>query len=1309
MSEIGNRQVAEGCPPAVAQLRLDAPGWLEASAGSGKTYAIEHLVLRLIQEGAAGSLPQILLVTYTEKAAGELKEKLRRRIESEAANPHANASARIRLRQAADSFDKASVFTIHAFCLQALQRYAFELGGLFQAQLADEGQLIEKAWLELRREAARDTGDSAFSGGVTSRLTEAEVEAILACANSSLASRLLKLAPAYRPERGDLLSPEPHGETQAEQQSQVRAEIKKAAQTLKAWLDPTHAETLGETRGQQLFEAFAKGRLGKVDFRPKTKALEKLHELLLPQAIDIDSCIKNLLARNTKWGKEGAALFRIEASENPSAEFAEFRQGAESRMADFIASLRTYRDLQAQAPTQQLGLALKALNRKYLALKSEGGFMTYEDMAMNLWLALQRSEALADLLRRQFPFAIVDEFQDTDPVQWAIFAKLYLGEDKPRPLYLVGDPKQAIYGFRGGDLATYLRARQRLHALSGQGRALGLGLAANYRSREELIAAFNSIFSADTWFASETSVLPTGSWCLPTDSGTITYIPALFGNAPKQKCEDRMALPQPIILLELPEPPEGKSSRQREYLREHLDRSVIRHILDLLRHPQSLLIPDDKGGMRPVHAGDLCILVRNHAERLGLEVWMRKLGIPYHVHKQRGLFRSPEAAHLAVVLKALAYPLDADAQWAAHLSEILPPLNSATGHTFGTIMTHSPGDAHSETSADRWEMHPLLRDLWPLASQGKWPLLFRRLAVGGRLQERLAEKRKQGHAEAGNWARYQHLMHRLGKEALTSGLDMMGLHACLEKWRRDDPSQEEAQDEGDTDALRAADAQPKVTVLTMHASKGLEFPVVFLAGGLSASRPAMPRLRNREGLGFTWLLQPRSEDQDEGLANPEERTEEDAASSQQDSLREALREEVLSEDKRLFYVALTRAQFKLYVPLPPVLATRGQSLPPPLIGFVRAALLDAAKKQPQLFGMDEAGEEAGIEPNRDFTITSAQEFATSDECYSGNDLPINESFGKRRRKLASYTQLAHRRKQILLDEAGKRLEPDEIEQDEQQESQQEERVEPKEYAAAETAMDAVHIPSDSVSAPTLSTPLPPGANTGNFLHACLERLDFTLAASCPSHSAFAQGPARDLITRQLAAHGLPETCLPVAAALIHGTLTARLEDPFGGPRFRLCDVTDRLPELEFMLPFGMPGQAALPEVRSAEGYLWGYIDLVFRQAGRYYLLDWKSNTLADYRPQTVIESMQTQAYDLQGRLYALALHRWLKHALPGYDPEQHFGGVYYLYLRGIQPDLPDSGICAWKPSLNDLQYHYAAYLAEYLEVKAEALGAGGLT
>jgi exodeoxyribonuclease V beta subunit len=222
--------------------------------------------------------------------------------------------------------------------------------------------------------------------------------------------------------------------------------------------------------------------------------------------------------------------------------------------------------------------------------------------------------------------------------------------------------------------------------------------------------------------------------------------------------------------------------------------------------------------------------------------------------------------------------------------------------------------------------------------------------------------------------------------------------------------------------------------------------------------------------------------------------------------------------------------------------------------------------------------------------------------------------------------------------------------------------------------------------------LPAGAASGAALHSLLERLDFASAGLAPDPSAFMDAP------------GLRPRISEEIASLIWHSLRMPVPDPAGGGPFRLADVAERRSEVEFLLRVsGKPG--AVPEsVKAGNGLLWGFIDLVFRARGRYYLLDWKSNRLDGYDAASIRASMEEHRYDLQWKLYAVALDRWLRSRLAGYDPAAHFGGVIYLYLRGAllqaQAAAPEtsggfSGF-AHRPSPAELRDEYPRLLRETL-------------
>lgn len=1203
------------CPETVRRLRLDAPGWLEASAGSGKTYAIEHLVARLLRETRELSMPGILLVTFTEKAAGELKEKIRKRLEQESARPDLEAGARLRLQEAWLHFDRASVHTIHGFCLQCLRRYAFELGGLFEAALIGEQTVNEKALRDLRRQAA------------AGQLPEDLSTSLVATTQSGWQRPLREYAKAYRPERGDSLEPAPDAEDLRRRRDALHTLWRRLRDLLLPGADKELEEQFWFIDFKKLFAK----KIATHGFNRRRDALLNLAGLLRQAPDNVEDWRKEFRHKKSVLASEAGRLLDLTDLPVPAPELQVRLDGLTQALNGLKPALTAEEAAEAREQTTPLFDTLLALGNQAMRLKQEQGLITYEDMAFRLWQALLRSPELAGLLRRQYPVAIVDEFQDTDPVQWAIFEKLYLDGPKPLPLYLVGDPKQAIYAFRGGDLATYLRARARIQDLARERKAVGLGLEANYRSRPELIEALNAAFSQADWFPAATGNRAFDAWDLPEESRRLTFTPARFGNTPRQHCLDQSESKAPVVLFQ---PHLPMSKPKVEDIRYECDNFVLATLVDLLSHPERLQLPDGRGGFRPMHAGDVCVLSRSHADKLALERGMRRLNIPFHVHKQHGLFRSDEAGHLAAVLMALAHRSDPDRQIAANLSALLCD--------------------YPEPYQVSDVMHPLLEDLAPLAEEGRWSALFRRLFRQGSLRHRLS----QGEDGVERLGRYRQLVQRLCHEAQAQGLDALGLANALNEWRHQ-PEDPETEDQGD--AMRAATETPKVTLLTMHASKGLEFPVVFIAYGSGGSRLGLPRLRHEHGLGRTFFLGELGE----------------AAAVR-------LREETIAENKRLFYVALTRAQYKLFLPLPPLVEKgKGKEPPPALASFVGLALRAAMQAQPHLFHLH-AGETpldiAGLNRLPDAKVAPISSSAEGEDP-AASPLPRMD---KRSRRLASYSQLALGHKAELLSESvadmlteeGRRLRPDE--------------------GSGASVTDTL---------PKERPLLPPGARTGNLLHACLENLDFAWAMSAENGMAFAAGPAREILLRLLREHRFDEDLLPELGRLLHATLTTPLDDPGGGEAFRLGEVREGLPELEFMLPYGSALENAQsgtpPETLAADGYLWGYIDLVFRHRGRTYVLDWKSNWLTDYRRETLHACMRESAYDLQGKLYAFAVHRWLRSRQPDYDPASHFGGVFYLFLRGLGQG--SEGIYAWRPSSEDLEHHYPSYLAQTLKVAGSTL------
>jgi exodeoxyribonuclease V beta subunit len=239
-------------------------------------------------------------------------------------------------------------------------------------------------------------------------------------------------------------------------------------------------------------------------------------------------------------------------------------------------------------------------------------------------------------------------------------------------------------------------------------------------------------------------------------------------------------------------------------------------------------------------------------------------------------------------------------------------------------------------------------------------------------------------------------------------------------------------------------------------------------------------------------------------------------------------------------------------------------------------------------------------------------------------------------------------------------------------------------------------PAHESPAPSL---LPAGTQSGTALHSLLEKLDFAWAAQTPDPGVFFEmSEIQSEIRRQIERHGLPEVSAPEIASLLWHSLRMRIPDPSGGPAFRLADIPERRAEVEFLLRLSGTPESVPEETGARNGFLWGFIDLVFRQGGRYYLLDWKSNRLDRYDDESVAASMSEHRYALQYQLYAVALDRWLRKSLRGYDPDAHFGGVFYLYLRGAPEAAAGSRFSgfAFRPSPRELREEYPRILRKTL-------------
>jgi exodeoxyribonuclease V beta subunit len=1233
---------------------------IEASAGTGKTFAIEHLVLRLLVENPTWNPEELLLLSFTKKTVAEMRDRIRSLLRAQLDDSEPSKriegwspAERERIRQLWLHADDLSIQTLDAFCQSALKRDPVENNALLQTTLVDDVGLAEVALDRLLRTTwAKDPARLA-------RLANA-LGMSSGGASGAWRRTLIRIALAWLPWRRDTL--DPAGDPGTLEPLETAAD--EAVSLLPAAFAAIERSTYAPSDHRKSFELTPTGKARKnPDVALRKDPYQKV--LVFAETWQPD---KNLTRHDTT-----NVLKFFRTTFNKAAVVV--NHGWESALpvgaaglpewvtlAQVCQRVRTLCDEVEHARLlQTYGLLAEAARELRAALddeKLQRGLISYADMPRQLVEALRRNPGLAPRLAARYKACIVDEFQDTDPLQWEILEALCLrdeagngnlvGAQIPKthdhppalPLFLVGDPKQAIYSFRGSDLRTYMMARDRMRTLAGLGRAQGIGLDANHRSRKPLIDALNTTFAHDGWFGAPPAIPPDGTWQLPAVSDPIAFTPVHAGRT------DHVAANEPAIILrdfaaEFSESLTGKKKASKTEVEQAVRWWTASRIIGALRNDSQ------------VKPGDFAVLTRTNAEGLAIARLLRRRGVPCRIIQRGGPFHGPAADALRLLLAWIDDAANPDAQ--------------------ARILMLPFARAEDEFPKGRPDRCPPLIARWAaLAKAGQWPEFLGAVLHEGGFRERLAAESE---SEA---TRFDRLIELLSEAASTPGLSTHAVTGRFDAMRRGEDVAE-----SEEDGLEDADESGAVTVMTLHLSKGLEFKHVFIASSGGGVKDDFLVLRDSGTLGFRIALN-KSGDADQAQADQQSH----------------------EENKRIFYVAFTRARESLYVPLLPDSFNRADS--GPLGGFaasaLRAATHDAALASIVQFDTAPVHHDTYTAPYAPAPLITATPQRSRDTL-----LAEARAVFTRRRTLTSYSRLALRAGEVvsepLLEDDGSRVQ----------------RQEPVNDVLILDQVEVVGAAIEGISA----SDLPPGAATGTALHALLEHTVFASVLAAPSPEAWLNEPGqRARVEETLKHESVDPACAPAAARAVWNALRSPLPEP-GKPEarhFRLADLTpsDLRHEVEFLLSYealGLTSQTPsqgghethelldrLPDgitMRSTSAgiFLWGFIDLVFRHEGRYYVLDWKSNLLDSYDDQSVQKSMDHHRYHLQWKLYAVALDRWLSARVEDYDPEQHFGGVHYLFLRGATPER-FAGYAA-RPTRDDLRVQFPNEISRLLGVTPE--------
>ncbi|MBV5298193.1 MAG: exodeoxyribonuclease V subunit beta [Rhodoferax sp.] len=1190
---------------------------IEASAGTGKTWTIAALYLRLVlghggTHGFGRPLrpAEILVMTFTRAATRELSDRIRDRLLHAAQcfrgelqpalqdeflaslmacyppGPERQRAAWT-LATAAESMDDAAVHTIDAWCQRMLKEHAFDSGCLFDEELAaDEEAMHIHAAQDYWRQACYPLLPEALS----------QVLAIWGSVDALIADMRELMTQDIPAQAG-------HGtlaevliqatEQRAAALAQLKAGWGVRAQSMQDWLDAQTASKNSGWDGRKLspknytgwlltLKNWANGTIE--DEKPELKTG---WERFTPEGL--------LLAR-----KADAPPITLPPE---FAQFAVFK-GEIDKLPEVGVAVRLH--------------AAATVAQRLLQLKRQSGSFGFADMLRRLNTALSHENGtrLRERILAQYPVILVDEFQDTSPLQYQIFDQIYQTQanDPRSALLLIGDPKQSIYGFRGADIYSYLQARR---ATSGRHYVLET----NFRSTQPLVDVVNH------WFSEADRARSEGAFMYRQgDTNPLPFVSVRANGRREQLVNAGGPVPAMTLVHDL-------ELTNSEGMRRRFAARCAEQIVGWLNDRRAGFAEPGEAGQpdqfKPLRPADIAILVRTGKEAAAVRRELdRRAVASVYLSDKDSVFDSAEAHDLVHWLRAVATPQDVR----------LVRAGLAT-RTIGLSLDELGWLASNDEAFDaRSEQLRQLRSVWQL--QGVLAMLRQTVHQLGLAAGWLAGPN--GERKLTN---FLHLA-----ELLQAASNSQDGEQSLIRWLMTEISEGSAQ--GDEQVVRLESDADLVKVITIHKSKGLEYPVVCL--------PFASSFRAKDSKTTSFI----------NLANADGQRELRLQFSQ-DELALADRDR-LREDLRLVYVALTRARHALWVGFSAVKSGAG------------SACVSHHSGTGYLIGGTEAIAAADwLRPLQQFASTCTNllllparpatpctPLSRVEEDIALLDRPIYQADFERHWTIGSFSGLA---RGLAAAGAGSALSPLQMP-----------RPADDELEVAVRA-EAQHAPD---RAATLASPaawhqFARGAEAGNFLHDQLEWL---------AAEGFALAGNESLATRLL--RRCERAGRAAQAPELLSWLTEVVQTRLAGLDAALVDLVDVMPEMEFWLPASnmaakeIDAQCRLHLLSGVErpglverqlhGMLMGFADLVFEHQGKYWVLDYKSNHLGDddaaYDHDALVHAMAEHRYDVQAAIYLLALHRLLKQRLGrSYQPEQHLGGAVYLFLRGIKG--PQHGVC----------------------------------
>lgn len=1153
-------------PLEAAQIPLNGISLIEASAGTGKTYTITSLYLRLVlgHHCAPLSPENILVVTFTRAATEELRSRIRTRLrqaylalQNKGEDPLiAEIKAEIndvplalqRLKDAQQLMDLASIYTIHGFAQRLLRQNAVESGvnGEFELIL-DESELLEQAIRDVWRAKVYP-------------LSGMKLQMVLG--QWKTPDDLLK---SLRP----LIYKNAHfhlGVTGLEQ------DIEKAYEAL----------TQTQQRVSQVWHEQGEDFVAQIRNHPKlngtfARSLDKragvindyLHK---PETIKT----KDILEALTVFTKNGLVKSVKKGGEPVSHILSDLCEG-------LLNAIETFETAQTLATRQLRVDLLDALKRRLTYLKQQQQVLSTDDLLSQVNTAFngQNRDVMLQQVRNQYPVAMVDEFQDTDAEQYQVFHSLY-GDDsikQDHALFMIGDPKQAIYKFRGADIFTYIEAKQQVDAQ--------YTLDTNYRSTQSMVQAVNQIFTQHAHPFIYDDSIPF-SIVKANDSAQALSI-------------NQQAQAALTWLVADKSHGENKAS-----LTSACAESCAEQISLLLNGAQQ---GEVQIGERTLIASDMAVLVRNRHQAAAIKQSLSDRGISCVYVGQESVFDSEEALALLALLQgvhslserqyrnAIAHPT-----WALSLDDF---------KRFN--QDENAWEAQLEqlyTCHEIWAKQGIMAMVMQWLHSRQLPNLWLTLADGER--------------------RLTNMMH-LAELLQHSSTEVQGMQGLL-TWFTQQVMQ--SQDNGEQKQLRLESDANLVQIVTIHKSKGLEYPVVFLP--------------------FNW---DGKESKDELFYDVKAKH---LVCDLADDYKEQRVQEGLAEEVRLLYVGLTRAVSKCYVTIPEVTGNKRLDDAVSVSALQHVLFETIGEDRKSKLKKLAEGDASSFEVAS--LITSVTPFTQASD---KTQLSVRAFNGRIKRdwQLSSFSSLVRH----LHAPISARFDLD------------------------DDSTEQVSLTQEQVDQLAGQFSFPRGAHAGNFLHTLLEEIDFTQLPDDLDEL------IETLMTRFGLELSYADIVRPWLHTILQAPLDrhrtsqelslSKLTPHLKKVEMEFYFPVERLNANEFNQLLNTYPCVQAPaqdlDFYQLKGMLKGFIDLTFEWQGQFFILDYKSNHLGNdfsaYNQDAMEQAMAEHRYDVQMVIYTLALHRLLSLRLTDYDYDTHIGGGYYLFLRGLQETSSDTGQFFCKP------------------------------